>query len=173
MKNLLLGSITLTIFSISIVLFQLSCTKDTIAQNTSYVLPPATNSSLGGIIVGNGLNITSNGTLSVTTTGTGGSQKNKLIIEKTIKSTGTTSPVEVWTANYDGSNQTKINIVLPAGYFNDGGTKISPDGNKLFLNLADAAGINYVYSCNIDGSNLTRIVTENANESFIGVVAAY
>ena len=64
-------------------------------------------------------------------------------------------------------------IGLPFGYYNTGGTMISPDGLELFLNLVDSGGINYVHSCNIDGTSLTRIVTQSANESFVGVVAIY
>src|SRR5690606_1035268 len=49
------------------------CDKYTLIPfNGSYVLPPATGSTLGGIKVGSGLSILSDGTLSVTGTGGGG-----------------------------------------------------------------------------------------------------
>ena len=67
MKKLLLGSVALTLFSIAIAIFQMSCQKEANAQTGTgtYTLQPATTSTLGGIIVGNGLSVTSNGTLSV------------------------------------------------------------------------------------------------------------
>lgn len=68
MKKLLMGSVSLLLFSIAIAVFQISCQKEVGAQggsSTSYILPPATTNSLGGVIVGNGLNVTSNGLLSV------------------------------------------------------------------------------------------------------------
>lgn len=66
MRKLLLGSAVLTLFAISITLFQISCQKESNAQTTTYTLPPATTTSLGGIIVGNGLSVTPSGVLSVT-----------------------------------------------------------------------------------------------------------
>lgn len=53
MKRLLLGSIILILFSISILILQFSCKKEVAAQTGSYILIPATATKLGGIIVGN------------------------------------------------------------------------------------------------------------------------
>lgn len=66
MKRILLGSLILTLFALSIMIFQISCQKNTQAQTNNYTLPPATTANLGGVIVGNGLSVTSNRTLSVT-----------------------------------------------------------------------------------------------------------
>jgi hypothetical protein len=74
-----MGSVALTLFSISIVIFQMSCKKDATAQTggTSYTLPTATTSTLGGVIVGSGLSVTSNGILSANATTGGLTQLNK------------------------------------------------------------------------------------------------
>ena len=102
-KKLFLGSIALTTFALSIILFQVSCQKDVVAQNTTnYTLPPATTTTLGGVIVGNGLSVTSNGTLSVNASG-GTTQQNKLLFVKSFV-VGTTETSEIWTVNYDGTN---------------------------------------------------------------------
>ncbi len=157
MKKLLLSSAVLTLFSISIAIFQISCQKDATAQTTSYTLPPATTTTLGGVIVGNGLTVTSNGTLSVTSSGA--TQLNKIIFTK-LNST-IPQKFEIWTANYDGTNQTKLNITMPSGYqcAGDGEVKMSPDGQKIFFtSLQFSNSTTHIFSCNADGTNLTKIV---------------
>lgn len=139
MKSILKVSFVLLFFSLSVVVFQISCQKEVSAQNPNTVTNPP---------------------------------KNKLVYEKTIQSGGGQQPVELWTCNYDGSGQQRINISLPAGLFIDGNARISPDGQKLFFNVVDAT-LNYIYSCNIDGSGLTRILTQGSNETYIGVDAAF
>ena len=170
MKKLLLGSVLLTIFAISIALFQISCKKDAVAQGTNYILPPATTSSLGGIIVGNGLSITSNGTLSVTSSG-GLTQLNKLIFKKIVG-----SGAEIWTANYDGSNAIKINIILPTGivYSDDMNPVMSPNGQKIFFTAGLSGSFaGDLYSCNADGSSVTKIVDKGGSNNNIILGGAY
>src|SRR2546423_12190340 len=108
MRKLLLGSLVLTAFSIAILLFQISCQKSALAE-VPYTLPPATTTTLGGVIVGSGLSVTSNGTLSVNAAG-GVQQLNKIIFAKLLPAGGI---IEIWTMNYDGSNQTKVNNAMP------------------------------------------------------------
>ena len=84
-----------------------------------------------------------------------------------IKFTNGSRP-EVWIANYDGTNSSKVNITLPSGIeFEDGleGIKLSPDGKKIFFNAGPAAsfgapyaGSTDIYSCNSDGSSVTKII---------------
>lgn len=176
-----MGSIILTFFSAAIILIQISCQKGFNAQSTTYTLPAATSSTLGGIIVGNGLTITGNGTLSVSTTTTpttgGLTQLNKLIFKKVI---GSGSSAEIWTANYDGSNATKVNIGLPSGVvFDDNMIPVlSPNGQKIFFAAGVASsGINFsskgdLYSCNLDGSVVTKIVIAGTNNG-IQIGGAY
>src|SRR5947207_15960585 len=69
MKKQVMASIVLTLFVISILLFQISCKKEKItpAQSSNYTLSPATATTLEGVIVGNGLSVTPTGVLSVNT----------------------------------------------------------------------------------------------------------
>jgi len=161
MKKLLLGSAALAILSIAITIFQISCQKTVNAQSgTSYILPAATTSSLGGIIVGSGLNITSGGVLSSTTSGP--SQINVLLFSKR-KGSGPFI-YELWTSNYDGTNQNKININLGAGLsiVEEGSSpKLSPDGRLVFFHVSEG-NYNNIYSCNIDGSNVRKIISGSA-----------
>ena len=154
MKNILKGSIILFIFSISIILFNISCKKESIAQtNTSYILPKATSNSLGGVIVGSGLSVTDNGTISTQSAGL-------LIFAK-----GADKYNEFWTSKYDGTNQVKITIssIPSTGEIIKETIKLSPDGKKFFFqmnpnvtsNLTDA-----LYSCNIDGSGLIKLIDD-------------
>jgi hypothetical protein len=174
MKSILQASFALLFFSLAIAIFQMSCKKDAIAQTptqTVYTLPPATTSTLGGVIVGNGLSVTSNGTLSLTATGSG--QQNKLVYRKAIGVDTPNEFYEIWTSNFDGSSQQKVNINLPVGT-RIGGVGISPDGKKLFLDVfpVTTGSTASIYSCNIDGSGLIKILTQGSRES-LGVVAAF
>ncbi len=165
MKKLFLGSIALTVFSIAMLIFQISCQKTVDAQQgaNNYVLPPATTTNLGGVIVGQGLTVSTNGTLSVNTTSstTGLQQLNKIVYRKQDGSVD-----EIWTANYDGTNQTKINIILPTGIVFGESMRpfLSPDGKMVFFtagaNIADAS----IYSANIDGTNVTKVLDAGGSQ---------
>lgn len=155
MKKLLMGSICLLIFSASILILQISCQKEIVAQSSgsNYTLPPATNSTLGGVIVGNGLSITSNGTLSASSAA---AQINKIIYRQE-------SYPRFWIANYDGSGATELIISLPAPYSveSSGYPVLSPDGTKLFVMGIDNSTTipgHAVFSCNADGSNPAQII---------------
>ena len=76
-------SFVLLFAAISIGIFQISCQKEAIAQTgNTYTLPAATTSTLGGVIVGSGLNVASNGTISVSSATAGVTQLNKLFLGK-------------------------------------------------------------------------------------------
>lgn len=172
MKKLLLGSAALTIFALAVTLFQISCQKESIAQTTTYTLPPATTTTLGGVIVGNGLSVTSNGTLSVNSSG--GTQQNKILFVKSFVS-GQTEWSEIWTANYDGSNAQKINITVPAGMTIDGelGPTISPDRQTIFFSMSNTTtNVNHIYSCKLDGTNVLKIV-DGTGTSEVNIGSAY
>lgn len=73
---------------------------------------------------------------------------------------------EIWLAKYDGSAQAKVTIAgLPSNADVDRSTmKISPDGKKLFFNVFLPSGnIQNLYTCNVDGSGLTKII-DNTDE---------
>lgn len=172
MKKLLLGSAALTIFAISITLFQISCQKESQAQATSYTLPPATTSALGGVIVGNGLTVTSNGTLSVAPGGP--TQQNKILFVKSFVSEQEEWS-EIWTANYDGTNAQKINITVPADMRIDGelGPIISPDRQTIFFSMSNTTtNSNHIYSCKLDGTNIVKVV-DGAGTSEVNIGSAF
>jgi len=164
MRKLFLGSIALTTFSLAIIIFQMSCQKTAEAQSTLYVLPPATTTSLGGVVVGSGLSVTANGVLSVIASQAGLTQLNKIIYKKIIGSTA-----EIWTSNYDGSNNAKVNISLPSGviFSDDMQPVLSPNGQKIFF-TAGTTWNGDIYSCNVDGSSVIKIVDRgNASNNII------
>lgn len=171
MKKLLLGSASLCLFSISIMIFQMSCKKDATAQtsNSNYILPPATTSTLGGVIVGNGLSVTGNGTLSVVNSG-GVTQQNKILYTKYFSSGS-----EYYICNFDGTNNQQINITLPANVRKSSEVVISPDHQKIFFlaNLAIAPSNSYTYSCNLDGTNVQLVTDHGANATDIELRSAF
>jgi len=85
----------------------------------------------------------------------------------------------IWTCNYDGTGLTQVNITLPQGIlFTDGVVPIvSPNAQKIFFtagapyNSSSNIGTGDLYSCNIDGSGVTKIV-DRAN-GFINIGQAY
>lgn len=167
MKRLLLNTYIIILFSASMIIFQISCQKEYTSNpqsGNSFILPPATTNTLGGIIVGSGLSVTGSGLLTVTSTSSGLSQLNKLIYKKMIGNTA-----EIWVVNYDGSSNTKINITLPSGvvFSDDMQPLLSPNGQKIFF-TAGSVFNGDLYSCNIDGSNVSKIVDKgNANNNLI------
>lgn len=181
MKKLLLGSIAMFLLALSITLFQISCTKEAHAQTNpgnNYVLPPASATTLGGVIVGNGLNITSNGTLSVNTNSSETTPIGKIIFKKGISANENYS-VEIWTANYDGTNASKVNIQLPSDISISQNTNVtvSPDGKKIFFTAGEGSSNNVtagdLYSCNSDGTNVTKIIDKGGNDNDVTIGSAY
>jgi hypothetical protein len=132
MKTLLKSSILLLLFSFSLLVFNLSCKKESTAQNTS----------------------TSIQNLGILVFSKDGDKKN-----------------EFWTSKYDGTGQTKITISLstfPAtAEFSKDIIRISPDGKKFFFianpNPTVTSNSDAIYSCNADGTGVTKLV-ENIAE---------
>jgi len=157
MRKFFLSSVALIAFSVAIMVFEMSCQKTVTAQTPSYTLPPATTTTLGGIIVGNGLSVTGNRTLSVDATTSRKTQLNKLLITKGS---------DLWIVNYDGTDVTKVNITLPSGvvYDDDSHAVLTPDGKKIFFTAGPvpagggSPSRGDLYSCNPDGSNVTKII---------------
>jgi hypothetical protein len=120
MKTLLRSSILLLLFSCSLLVFNLSCKKESTAQNTS----------------------TSTQNLGI------------LVFEKLDDKVN-----EFWTSKYDGSGQIKITVSsLPANTeIVKESIKISPDGKKFFL-VVYTRNTSDLYSCNSDGTGLTKLI---------------
>ncbi len=78
---------------------------------------------------------------------------------------------EIWRCNYDGSNQTKINVTLPAGS-GLGNISPSPDGKKIFFYLFMNNNTNDIWICSVDpdGTNLKMLVKTNDLNSGIAVI---
>ena len=143
MKKLFFGSLALLLFSVSILIFQLSCSKNATADPM----------------------------------GTGNGQVNKIIYYKALPAVSGYG--EMWIAGYDGSNASKINISLPAGFtlVTDGGPKLSPDGQTLFFVVRETSGVIvkfHIYSSGIDGSNPHKIIEgTDINTSVLLLGSAY
>lgn len=136
MKKFLLGSIAFFLFSISISILQTSCDKDADAENSSF-------EDFNPI------------------------KKILYYKEAASKVTG------IWVCNYDGTGHIKVNLSLPNGIVFPDPSEflfLSADGKKIFFTAGPDAGLGFsvktdIYSCNLDGSNLTKIVT--GDDSFI------
>ncbi len=134
MKKLLLSSIVLLLFSCSILIFQVSCQKEALAD-------------------------TKNTT-----------QLNKIAYTKS----DTAGVSEIWTSNNDGTNQQKVNISLPANYYIRQSVTVSNNGTLLIFPVETAilnSGVDagYIYSCNLDGSNLKRIIGDGSKSEIYTV----
>lgn len=73
------------------------------------------------------------------------------------------SPLEeLWRANIDGSGQSKIDVILPTGLklslTGAGSLKLTPDNQRIIFQARNMANQTFLFSCSIDGSNVTKIV---------------
>jgi hypothetical protein len=173
MNKILKSSIVLLFFSTTIFIIQVSCQKTSDAQSggSSYILPTATTSRLGGIIVGEGLNVTNNGTLSVNSNAP---QAPSIIF---FSRSGPTdeSGDEIWKASIDGSNQQKLNITLPNGFViklnqasvNTNGASLLVTSNQklIFRATSQSTPGSALFSCNFEGGNVVKLL-ENVGTSY-------
>ena len=101
-------------------------------------------------------------------TSTSITQQNKIIYQ-----VFTNQASEIWTANYDGTNQQKLNISLPTNVVvaQDSGIKLSPDEKTIFFTAFILGGNSPggIYSCNIDGTNAKQIISGGTYGNSIGV----
>ena len=147
MKRIILTSAVLLLFALSISIFQISCEQDAIADTDANI----------GLI-----------------------QLNKIIYTKHSREP---ESYEIWIANYDGTSNTKVNIMLPSGVFLGLGddVRLSPDGKKIFFTAGPPVYFNGftfaetgdLYSCNVDGSNVTKIVDRGGTNNDIKISGAY
>jgi len=119
MKKIFLGSVVLTFFSISVLLFQLSCSDESIAKTSSTPI-------------------------------------NKIVYSRYDHVLNQDDGIYI--SNYDGTNQTKIDISIPgAPTANLSNPRLSPDGAIVFFMASFPVGgkPSYnIYSCKVDGSEL-------------------
>ena len=147
MKKILLASALLTLFSLSIILFQASCAKTAQAQQTGQ-----TTAVLDKTLIQKTVQIQ---------TGT------------TIDSSGNPIPIyrnagEFYTINNDGSNLTKINIILPAGTYASAGLSsgyLSPDEKKLIFVVSNANLQTSIYALTLSNGSLVKLVDNGSSEN--------
>ena len=172
MKKVLMGSIVVLIFSLAVILFQVSCQKSANAQQ-NYTLPVATPTVLGGVKPdGVTIMVDATGKISTASNTAGIQQQNILLFVKRIA--GTSFTYEIWTANYDGTNQKKINITLSAGLSIDEegrSPRLSPDGKTVFFDVRNSINSS-IYSCNIDGTNVKQVI-DGGTTSNLSIGGAY
>lgn len=130
MKKLLLGSIALTLFSVSILLFQISCKKEVTAQQPT---------GAGGV---NQLGLIVFTKYFMRPVGTPQKQR------------------EIWIANIDGTNPRKVPVNIPSDVGNIEDIKLSPNGQTIFFTAELKSNYRhlYIYSCSVDGTSIKRIV---------------
>ena len=145
MKNLLKSTLYLFVFALAGILFQISCSSDSIS-------PTTTSTPLG-----------------------------KLLYYKQVASTlpggGTLITPTICTCNYDGTNETPINVILPADQqikfsTDQANIRLSPDGQKVFFITEDASYADSIYACDVTGGTATQVITTSA-ESNIELGGAY
>lgn len=130
MKKLVQGSIALLLFSISIMIFEMACKKD------SYGLPTAADAAAANAAISTQL-----------------TQAGQLLYQ--------TANGGIGIENYDGTNQTPLNLILPANsstYWNEP-PSISPDHKTIFFAVINQSTFALIggYACNIDGTNVRKI----------------
>jgi len=82
--------------------------------------------------------------------------------------------MQLWTANYDGTNAIQIPVALPANVTISGdvaasAVRLSPDGQVVFFLAYDnTSTVSSIYSCNINGSNVQLVVPHNTDVVRIG-----
>lgn len=145
MKKLLLGTLVLLAFNAAVILTQMSCNKDAKAE-------PAP-------------------------TGTTLTQLNQILYVKHFNADRYMA--EIWISKLDGSNNHKVNLTLPANMRVGDDAKLTPDGKTIVFGamLNTTGGVNTwsdagIYTCNVDGSNVKKIMDLSA-DGYMSLQGAY
>ena len=148
MKNLLKSTLYLFVFALAGILFQISCSSDSIAPSST---------SIGKIVY---------------TKRVPGTVDTQIWVCDFDGTNQTQIPISlppnvflnyIYNENNNfGGNETNV--------------KLSPDGQKVFFEtVTDPNGSRFfsIYSCDISGSNVTEIVTEGSNQNPLKIGGAY
>lgn len=158
-----MGSAVLLTFAFSALVVE-SCQKAT-AQNPNPTIPIATTTTVGGIIVGNGLQIdASTGRLSANVQSA--TPVNKLVYMKTSGGTNT-----LHVADYNGAN----GYTIPTGalILQDGGTSLSPDGLLVFFSAkVSSTSTPNLYKCSTESGSPILIITGTPGTTALNVGSA-
>jgi len=124
---------------------------------TGAITLPNTDGTSGQVLATNG-----SGIVGWTTPATSSNSNSTDLTGIIVFEKNTINGNEIWKSNFDGTSQSKINIVgLPTNYEIAGGSqRISADGKILYFLLYTPTGGQHIYKCNIDGSGLTKIVND-------------
>lgn len=168
MNKIAKSSLVLLLFSLSLIFFQLSCEEPVEAQQQNYILPPATTTLLGGVKVGTGLTVASDGMLSVTPPTTSVQEPlNRFLY---VLYNDNTNVTEFWTAKHDGTDNKKIPVSLAAGLtIASQSAVLTPNGQTLIFSATDNNDVKFIYSISIDGSNLKKLV-DGTGKTGAGIV---
>jgi hypothetical protein len=84
--------------------------------------------------------------------------------------TNPNSQLEIWISNIDGTNQRKVPITLPSG-LKIGYARLTENRQTIIFEAYPTANTssyrsNSLYSCSLNGSNLTKIVDANPNYEY-------
>jgi hypothetical protein len=136
MKKLLLGTVVLLAFNAAVILTQMSCKKEAKAE------PAPTGATI--------------------------TQLDQILYLKHF--TADRYLAEIWISKLDGSNNHKVNLALPSNMRVSDEAKLSPDGKIIvfstLLNTTGGAntwGDGGIYTCNVDGSNVKKIMEPSAD----------
>jgi len=87
------------------------------------------------------------------------------------KDFATTGAQSIWIANIDGTDNIEIPIVLPANHsfysiYSSGehsSVKLSQDQQSILFTVQNTSQQTFIYSCNVDGTNLQQVAAFAAN----------
>lgn len=143
MKKLLLGSIVLTLFSISILLFQISCRKEVSARNMG-------DGTAAKVLMSKDVEVKY-------FVQTGVDSLNNPHFDERIFTC-----LEFYILKDDETAPAKINISLPPDEYPWLEACLSKDGSKIFFGTYHKIkGYSGVYACNVDGSDVHMIGDES------------
>ena len=155
MKKLLLGSVSLLIFAIAIAVVEISCQKS-IAQITT-TLPSGHTILYHTIQYDSVVYQIGPDTPADSTTNTANHHNKTELYEKHT----------YFISNIDGGNEKQIPVAIPVGLYSGDYAKLTDNGTTFIFSLYEISApptqnsislkTFYIYSCNIDGSNLKKI----------------
>jgi Tol biopolymer transport system component len=165
MKKIFKSALILTFFAVSLLLFQMSCKKTVDAQqNGTYILPIASPTTLGGVKPdGTTILVDPSGKISIASQNL--PQQSDVILYKKYIPGPSVSTVEFWLCDKNGSN--KRQIVVPSNLtIQDFNMSLLADQNTVVFPATEGNGTSNLYTMNIDGSNIKKIVGDGVNNYY-------
>lgn len=109
--------------------------------------------------------------------GAGGSNLGVILFTRSIKNSSGSFTQELWTASYDGTNQKKIPLTIPANASLNA-AYLSPDNRLLFVEyyfFSNSQSRMNLYSYTLDGNNQKLILDSGLDkkDGFNGIYGVY